>query len=270
MYRHLSMLWRSPVSRVQLALNVSNIDAAIDFYSKLFATEPTKRQPGYANFAITEPPLKLVLIENPQSGGAVSAVPSIIWVLKCPRQKRCKRAIRRLAIDGLDTDVEMSTTCCYAVQDKVWTNDPDGAPWEVYAVFADASEETELGCGTESCAPRGTTTAIWCHRLLGYFVLLTPLGRSRGNRWDTGSHLATRSSLSLWVRPSWLGCVGSGIAAQQLSPGNTGLQLFETRRPRPLDFMPLFSCSAQCRARTLIPWSLSWMLVGPTELARPR
>jgi catechol 2,3-dioxygenase-like lactoylglutathione lyase family enzyme len=146
------------VSRVQLALNVSNIDAAVDFYSKLFDTEPAKRQPGYANFAIIEPPLKLVLIENPtaRGTGVTGALNHLGVEVATPEE--VQTAIGRLGEVGLETDVQDSTTCCFAVQDKVWTNDPDGAPWEYYTVLADASEQTGLGCSTESCAPLSSDT----------------------------------------------------------------------------------------------------------------
>ena len=140
------------MSRVQLALNVSDIDAAVDFYSKLFDTQPAKRQPGYANFAIAEPPLKLVLIENPAGRGAgVTGALNHLGV-EVATPEEVQKTIERFDGIGLETDVQESTTCCFAVQDKVWTNDPDGAPWEYYTVLADASEETGLGCSTEGCA----------------------------------------------------------------------------------------------------------------------
>jgi catechol 2,3-dioxygenase-like lactoylglutathione lyase family enzyme len=147
------------VSRVQLALNVADIDAAVDFYSKLFATEPAKRRPGYANFAIIEPPLKLVLIENPsvRGEGVAGALNHLGVEVESPEEVQA--ATRRLAGHGLEPEVQESTTCCYAVQDKAWVNDPDGAPWEVYTVLADAPAETGLGCGTEVCAVETVTAA---------------------------------------------------------------------------------------------------------------
>jgi catechol 2,3-dioxygenase-like lactoylglutathione lyase family enzyme len=140
------------VSRVQLALNVSDIEAAVDFYAKLFGTAPAKRQPGYANFAIADPPLKLVLIENPaaRGGGVEGALNHLGVEVTTPREVQA--AIGRLSGEGLPTEVQEGTTCCFAVQDKVWTNDPDGAPWEYYAVLADAPAEVGLGCSTEGCA----------------------------------------------------------------------------------------------------------------------
>ncbi len=121
------------MSRVQLALNVNDIDEAISFYSKLFGTEPAKVRPGYANFAIAEPPLKLVLIENPGQGGTLNHLG-----VEVENTDLVNEAIVRLRGQGLVTDVEENTTCCYAVQDKVWVHGPDAEPWEVYTVLADA------------------------------------------------------------------------------------------------------------------------------------
>jgi catechol 2,3-dioxygenase-like lactoylglutathione lyase family enzyme len=154
------------MSRVQLALNVADIDAAVDFYSKLFGAEPAKRRPGYANFAIDEPPLKLVLIENPtgRGEGVAGALNHLGVEVESPEEVRA--ATQRLSAEGLEPAIQESTTCCYAVQDKAWVNDPDGAPWEVYTVLADAPHETGLGCSTEGCAtaekqaiPVGATSA---------------------------------------------------------------------------------------------------------------
>ena len=139
------------MSRVQLALNVSDLDTAIDFYSKLFGAAPAKLRPGYANFAIAEPPLKLVLIENPDARGAgvTGALNHLGVEVETPEEVQA--ATVRLAGQGLSPTVQESTTCCYALQDKAWVDDPDGAPWEVYTVLADAPAETDLGCSTEAC-----------------------------------------------------------------------------------------------------------------------
>ncbi len=140
------------MSRVQLALNVTDIDAAVAFYSKLFGAEPAKRRPGYANFAISEPPLKLVLIESPVTrGDGVSGALNHLGV-EVESPEEVAAATRRFSAAGLDPDVQESTTCCYALQDKAWVSDPDGAPWEVYTVLADAPLESDLGCSTEGCA----------------------------------------------------------------------------------------------------------------------
>ncbi|MCC5625824.1 ArsI/CadI family heavy metal resistance metalloenzyme [Nostoc sp. CHAB 5715] len=121
------------MSRVQLALNVSDIDAAVDFYSKLFGTEPAKRRPGYANFAIAQPPLKLVLIENTEAAGTLNHLG-----VEVETATEVVTASDRLQQLGLKTRPEEQVTCCYALQDKVWVHDPDGAPWEIYKVLADS------------------------------------------------------------------------------------------------------------------------------------
>jgi catechol 2,3-dioxygenase-like lactoylglutathione lyase family enzyme len=122
------------VSRVQLALNVSNIDEAVAFYSKLFATEPAKRKPGYANFAIAEPPLKLVLIEG-EGGGTLNHLG-----VEVESGEQVRAAETRLADDGLATTGVDDTTCCYALKTETWVEDPDGAPWEVYVKTGDAEQ----------------------------------------------------------------------------------------------------------------------------------
>ncbi|MGH2788608.1 MAG: ArsI/CadI family heavy metal resistance metalloenzyme [Actinomycetota bacterium] len=129
------------MSRVQLALNVTDVDSAVDFYTKLFGTPPAKRRPGYANFAIAEPALKLVLIESP-AGGTLNHLG-----VEVETADEVAAATDRLADRGLETTTEDNVTCCYAVQDKVWVDDPDGAPWEVYTVLADAGE---MACDEKS------------------------------------------------------------------------------------------------------------------------
>src|ERR1700686_2635959 len=112
------------MARVQLALNVADIEHAVAFYSKLFGTEPAKRRPGYANFAIAEPPLKLVLFENRDGRGAgVSGALNHLGV-EVESPDEVQAATRRLSSQGLEPDVHESTTCCYAVQDKAWVIDP--------------------------------------------------------------------------------------------------------------------------------------------------
>ena len=131
------------MSRVQLALNVSDVDAAVAFYSRLFQAEPAKRRPGYANFAIADPPLKLVPLESAgadaRGSGTIGALNHL--GVEVASTEEVSEATTRLAEAGLATAAEENTTCCYAVQDKVWVNDPDGAPWEVYTVLADAPSE---------------------------------------------------------------------------------------------------------------------------------
>ncbi|BBZ28499.1 cadmium-induced protein CadI [Mycolicibacterium madagascariense] len=121
------------MSRVQLALNVDDLDAAITFYSKLFGAEPAKRKPGYANFAITEPPLKLVLLENPGRGGTLNHLG-----VEVDSSDTVYAEIARLTEAGVFTDEEIGTTCCFATQDKVWVTGPGGERWEVYTVLADS------------------------------------------------------------------------------------------------------------------------------------
>ncbi len=118
------------MSRVQLALNVSNIDEAVAFYSKLFATEPNKIKPGYANFAIEQPPLKLVLFEQPGLGGTINHLG-----VEVDDTEAVGAAQARLAGEGLATAGEEGVACCYARQDKVWVDGPSGEPWEIYTVL---------------------------------------------------------------------------------------------------------------------------------------
>ncbi len=121
------------MSRVQLALNVDNLDEAVTFYSKLFGAEPAKLKPGYANFALTEPPLKLVLLENPGNGGTINHLG-----VEVDSSETVHAEIARLTGEGLFTDEEIGTTCCFATQDKVWVTGPGGERWEVYTVLADS------------------------------------------------------------------------------------------------------------------------------------
>ena len=126
------------VSRVQLALNVSNLAEAIDFYSKMFNATPAKVREGYANFAIVDPPLKLVLIETPRDVMAEYQHLNHLGV-ELETTAQVERSIERFEQLGLVDSVEKDTTCCFAVQDKVWMQSPDGAPWEYYTVLSDAS-----------------------------------------------------------------------------------------------------------------------------------
>lgn len=121
------------MSRVQLALNVDDLDEAITFYSKLFGAQPAKRKPGYANFAIDEPPLKLVLLENPGHGGTINHLG-----VQVESSEQVHTEIARLSEAGLFTEEEIGTTCCFATQDKVWVTAPDREKWEIYTVLADS------------------------------------------------------------------------------------------------------------------------------------
>jgi catechol 2,3-dioxygenase-like lactoylglutathione lyase family enzyme len=126
------------MSRVQLALNVDDVDTAVEFYSKLFNTQPAKRRPGYANFAIAEPPLKLVLLENPGSGGSLNHLGVEVEAAEDVESHQT-----RLTAEGFLSDLEKNSTCCYSVQDKFWVTAPDGEKWEHYAVLADSHPELE-------------------------------------------------------------------------------------------------------------------------------
>ena len=121
------------MSRVQLALNVDDLAASIAFYTTLLGTEPAKVKPGYANFAVSEPPLKLVLIENPGKGGSLDHLG-----VEVDSSDTVHAEIARFADAGLFTEEEINTTCCFATQDKVWVTAPDSEKWEVYTVLAEA------------------------------------------------------------------------------------------------------------------------------------
>ena len=121
------------MSRVQLALNVDDVDEAVRFYSTLLRVEPAKRKPGYANFVVEQPPLKLVLLENPGQGGSLNHLG-----VEVESSEQVHGEIARLTDAGLFTDEEIGTTCCFATQDKVWVTGPAGERWEVYTVLADS------------------------------------------------------------------------------------------------------------------------------------
>jgi len=144
------------MSRIQLALNVDDLDEAITFYSKLFSTAPAKLKEGYANFAISEPPLKLVLLQNPGKGGTINHLG-----VEVESSDQVHAEITRLTQEGLFTEEQIGTTCCFATQDKVWVTGPAGEKWEVYTVLADTevfgtspellAADPKGGCSCESC-----------------------------------------------------------------------------------------------------------------------
>ncbi|WP_431940038.1 ArsI/CadI family heavy metal resistance metalloenzyme [Nocardia grenadensis] len=161
------------MSRVQLALNVDDLEQAVEFYSALFGVPPAKRKPGYANFAVAEPPLKLVLIENPGQGGSVNHLG-----VEVESSEKVHAEIARLSEAGLFTEEQIATTCCFATQDKVWVAGPDSERWEVYTVLADTEhfgtepkfagkedgEAVQACCGTGDSTPepeseKGSTVA---------------------------------------------------------------------------------------------------------------
>jgi lactoylglutathione lyase len=146
------------MSRAQLALNVDDLDEAITFYSKLFDTSPSKVKPGYANFALVEPPLKLVLLENPGNGGTINHLG-----VEVESSDAVHAEIARLTEEGLFTEEEVGTTCCFATQDKVWVTGPAGEKWEVYTVLADSDTfGTSPGHADDGNTATPTTTNACC------------------------------------------------------------------------------------------------------------
>jgi lactoylglutathione lyase len=141
------------MSRAQLAFNVDDLDEAITFYSTLFNTAPAKVKPGYANFAVAEPPLKLVLIENPGHGGTVNHLG-----VEVDSSDVVHAEIARLTTAGMFTEDEIGTTCCFAKQDKVWVTGPAGEKWEVYTVLADSDT---FSTDSNACVP-GVTGGCPC------------------------------------------------------------------------------------------------------------
>ena len=139
------------MSRVQLALRVGDLDGSIDFYTKLFGTQPAKLRPGYANFAIAEPALKLVLLEG--EPGQETVMDHLGVEVESTGQ--VDEATRRLTGEGLEALPENDTTCCYAVQDKVWVHGPGKEPWEVYTVKADSQTYGTDGAAGEVARPEG-------------------------------------------------------------------------------------------------------------------
>jgi catechol 2,3-dioxygenase-like lactoylglutathione lyase family enzyme len=141
------------MSRIQLALNVDDIEEATAFYAKLFGVEPAKRRPGYANFAVANPPLKLVLLENPGSGGTLNHLG-----VEVESVDQVDAEQTRLAEHGLASIDERGTTCCYAKQDKFWVEgSPGGERWEVYTVLADSQTfYSEISDGPQCCSSEAT------------------------------------------------------------------------------------------------------------------
>ena len=143
--------------RLQLALNVDDIDQAVDFYSKLFATEPAKRKPGYANFAIENPPLKLVLFEEKGASERLNHLGVEVF-----EAEEVSAATTRLKEAGLAALVEDETTCCYAKQDKVWAVEPQGLRWEWYRVLEDSDSAGSDDAATLQPVPSPGTPVEGC------------------------------------------------------------------------------------------------------------
>jgi len=131
------------VSRLQLALNVTNLEKAIDFYSRMFATPPAKVKPGYANFAIADPPLKLVLFEGPE-GATINHLG-----VEVEAARKVRAVEGRLRESGLDTTGVDDTVCCYAEKTETWVTDPDGARWEWYVKSGDAEQLQNVVISTD-------------------------------------------------------------------------------------------------------------------------
>ncbi|MGQ0826356.1 MAG: ArsI/CadI family heavy metal resistance metalloenzyme [Actinomycetota bacterium] len=131
------------MARVQLALNVTDLEAAVAFYTRLFGTAPAKERPGYANFAVADPPLKLVLFEGAGPGGTLNHLG-----IEVEDREGVAASTQRVVAAGLEARVEGETTCCYAEQDKAWVQGPDGEPWEIYTVLADSPT---FACAPDAC-----------------------------------------------------------------------------------------------------------------------
>ncbi len=137
--------------RLQLALNVDDLDEAIDFYSKMFATPPTKVRAGYANFAVADPPLKLVLFEGTGPAGSINHLG-----VEVETAAQVTQAESRLTGDGIETTGVDETVCCYAEKTETWVHAPDGNRWEWYVKNADAEQldhEVVTPGATSSCCP---------------------------------------------------------------------------------------------------------------------
>ena len=150
------------MSRLQLALDVDDLDEAIAFYRALFGTEPAKTKPGYANFAIAQPPLKLVLIENPGAGGSLNHLG-----VEVEDVSQVDAEQTRLSASGLASIDQRGTTCCYAKQDKFWVEGaPNGERWEIYTVLADSATfnaaDAPACCGATSATGQPAPTDSAC------------------------------------------------------------------------------------------------------------
>jgi len=140
--------------RLQLALNVSDMDEAVEWYSKMFGVEPSKRKPGYANFAIAEPPLKLVLFENPEGVGRINHLG-----VETETAAEVVAAEARLADSGVETTGVDDTLCCFAEKVETWVTDPDGERWEWYVKKADAEVLENVIVGSRDSVAVGASTA---------------------------------------------------------------------------------------------------------------
>ncbi|MDA2978529.1 MAG: ArsI/CadI family heavy metal resistance metalloenzyme [Actinomycetota bacterium] len=147
-----------PTGRLQLALNVEDLAASTRFYADLFGSEPIKQRDEYVNFAIAEPPLKLILFQGPH-GGTINHLG-----VEVPSSAEVQQTINRLEGTEMRLDVEQNVTCCYATQDKVWVTAPDGERWEYYTVLADAEQAAPEGddCGCSTADTSESATGACC------------------------------------------------------------------------------------------------------------
>jgi len=145
--------------RLQLAIDVSNIDEAVDFYTKMFGVDPAKRKPGYANYEIAQPPLKLVLIENREGGGKLNHLG-----VETQTADEVVDAHQRLSGAGLIPSAVEDTTCCFADKTECWVQDPDGASWEWYVKTADSdlAVDSDLVAGPDPQLAEAPTESSGC------------------------------------------------------------------------------------------------------------
>ena len=133
------------MSRFQLSINVDDVDASVEFYTKLFGVGPAKHRPGYANFVVADPPMKLVVVENEGEPGSINHVG-----IEFDSGEEVAARTEQVAAAGLPVEVDEAHTCCFATQEKAWTRDDDGVPWELYTVVADTEN---FGCSPRSGTP---------------------------------------------------------------------------------------------------------------------
>jgi catechol 2,3-dioxygenase-like lactoylglutathione lyase family enzyme len=143
--------------RLQLALNVRNLEEAVSYYSKLFGVQPHKERPGYANFAIDRPPLKLVLFENPHATERLNHLGVEVF-----KPEEVETAFQRLEPEGLVEEVQRGETCCYATQDKVWSREPQGLRWEWYRITDDDPVAAAPSPAASCCAAADTPSQTGC------------------------------------------------------------------------------------------------------------
>lgn len=143
--------------RLQLALNVRNIDEAVAYYAKLFGAAPHKRRKGYANFALDRPPLKLVLFENPDAPERLNHLG-----VEVMEHDTLSQAERRLTAAGLVDEIQRDETCCHATQDKVWSNEPQGLRWEWYRILDDDPSEEREALGKTCCVDEAQPEGACC------------------------------------------------------------------------------------------------------------